>query len=301
MIKTNTGQLVFETDMFDLDVNKIKLIDRTAGASDVIEMYHGYVPTTRFVGRQLNYTIICEGYEIGFIGVGSAVMAMKDRDNYIGWSKQQRLHNLTHIANNWRYSLKDNLPKNTGSKVLSLLADKAREDWKKRYGEELVLLETMVEAPRTGTVYLASGWAKVGRTVGTKYQWKRVDEVLPGEQIVKRGFIIDDKVDMDKVKVVLGNTSPKEILVKPINRRWKKILCENPKCEECVSFNKRKECSKCEDVLIRARIAHYNISDNICWEGEEWDGTVKTRREIISNNNNHKDKGKIVTEFLDIW
>lgn len=298
LTKTNTGQCVFDLDLSGLDVNKIKIEDRTEGSSDVIEMYHGYVPTTRFVGRQLNYSIMCEGYEIGFIGVGSAVMAMKGRDNFIGWSKQQRLFHLTNIANNWRFSLKDNLPKNTGSKVLSLLTDKARVDWKKRYGDELVLLETMVEYPRTGTVYLASGWVKVGDTVGTKYAWKNRDEVKEGEQIVKQGFIIGDKVDNSKVKVVLGNTSPKEILVKPINKRWKKILCENPKCEECVSFLKRSECSKCSDSLTRAKIAYHNVYDkNFVWEGEEWDGTTTKRKERVNNDKNNKEKK--ITECLN--
>lgn len=276
MKKTNTGQMVFSQNLEDLDVNKIKLIESTKDASELIRMYHGYVPTTRYVGRQLNYTIKCQGYEIGFTGIGSAVMAMGGRDRFIGWTKQQRLANIIHVGNNWRYSLKDNLPKNTGSKVLSLVVDKAREDWKKRYGDELVLLETMVEAPRTGTVYLASGWIKVGMTIGTQYEWKHKDSVLKGDQIVKKGFKIGDKLDMDKVKVISGKSTPKMILLKPINKRWKKILCENPKCEGCVSFFKQSECLGCTDRLTRSRISYFN-KPNTDWEGEEWDGRYKIR------------------------
>ena len=278
-------------DYSDLDVNKIKLVDRTENSSDIIERYHGYVPTTRFVGRQLNYSINCEGYEIGFIGVGSAVMGMKDRDQYISWTKQQRLHNLVHIANNWRFTLLDNLPKNSGSKVLSLLTNQARIDWKERYSDELVLLETMVEAPRTGIVYQASGWVHVGKTMGTKYAWKHVDEVKPNEQIVKRGFVIQDKVDNDKVKVVLGTTSSKEIFVKPINKRWQKILCENPKCEECVSFFKQSECSGCDERLTRSRISYFNKYHELNGDGsEEWDGEVKTRFDKKVENPKYKMK-----------
>lgn len=278
MKRTNTGQMVFSQNLEDLDVNKIKLIESTKDASDLIRMYHGYVPTTRYVGRQLNYTIECQGYEIGFTGIGSAVMAMGGRDRFIGWTKQQRLANIIHVGNNWRYTLIDDLPKNTGSKVLSLVVDKARDDWKRRYGDELVLLETMVEAPRTGTVYFASGWVEAGMTIGTQYEWKHKDSVLEGDQIVKKGFKIGDKLDMDKVKVISGKATPKTILLKPINKRWKKILCENPKCEDCVSFDKPSECISCTDRIIRSRISYYNTKDGNNWtEGEEWDGVVKMR------------------------
>jgi hypothetical protein len=301
MRQTNTGQLVFSQDLRDLDVNKIKLVDRTENSSDLIERFHGYVPTTRYVGRQLNYGIMLEGFEIGFTGIGSAVMAMGPRDKFIGWTKQQRLFHLTNIANNWRYTLIDNLPKNTGSKVLSLVVDKARVDWKKKYGDELVMLETTVEYPRTGTVYMASGWTKVGSTVGTQYAWKRKDEVLPNEQIVRQAFTIGDKVDNSKVKVILGNTSPKEILVKPINKRWKKILCENPKCEECISFLKQSECHRCENSLTRAQIAYFNKpnGDFKMYEDDEiWDGVVTGHKKVDRHKNN---KVKTTIEYLDIF
>lgn len=269
----------FAIDLSELDINKIVLKESDENSADMIKRHHGYVPTTRYVGRQCNYKIECQGYIIGFTGIGSAVMSMGDRDRFIGWTKQQRLSNIVHVGNNWRYTLVDNLPKNTGSKVLSLVVDRAREDWKKRYGDELVLLETMVEAPRTGTVYLASGWVKVGKTIGTQYEWKHKDSVLKGDQIVKRGFKIADKVDEDKVKVISGNATPKEILLKPINKRWKKILCENPKCEDCVSFSKQRECSTCSERLTRSRIRHFNEGSviTILADDEEWDGVVKMR------------------------
>jgi len=256
--KTNTGQMVFEPDLKDLNVNKITLVERTDGSSDLIKRYHGYVPTTRYVGRQCNYTVMCEGYEIGFTGIGSAVMAMGGRDKFIGWTKQQRLANIVHVGNNWRYTLTNDLPKNTGSKVLSLVVDKAREDWKRKYGDELVLLETMVEAPRTGTVYLASGWVEVGMTLGTQYAWKLKTDVLPTDQIVRNAFKIGDKMDTTKVKVIIGSTTPKSILLKPINKGWKKLLCTNPKCEACVSFLKFSECSNCSDRMTRDRISYFN-------------------------------------------
>lgn len=253
--RTQTGQMVFEQDLTDLDISKIILKPSSSNSSDLIERFHGYVPTTQYVGRQCNYSIWCEGHEIGFTGIGSAIMSMGGRDRFIGWNKQQRMHNLTKIANNWRYTLINNLPKNTGSKVISMAINQARIDWKKKYGDELMLLETLVELPRTGTVYIASGWVPVGETLGTQYAWKLREELNPGDQIVREH---DSIISDDYVKVITGNTTKKVILVKPINRAWKKVLTENPKCEGCISFNKISECHSCTDKIVRLRIAHYN-------------------------------------------
>lgn len=270
MKKTNTGQMVFSQDLSELDVNKIELRDSSNVSGDIIRMYHGYVPTTSYVGRQCNYSIWCEGYEIGFFGWGSAVMAMKPRDDYIGWTKQQRLFNIPKIANNWRFTLIDDLPKNTATKVISLAINKGREDWKKKYDDELVLVETLVEPPRTGTIYRASKWEMVGMTKGTQYEWKHVDNVLETDQITTRGFKIGDKIDENKVKVISGSASPKMIFIKPINKRWKKILLESPKCEECVSYNNFSECKNCSDKLIRQRVKYYNEGHKI--EDREFTG-----------------------------
>lgn len=278
--KTNTGQVVFSEDLTHLDVNKIELRDSSEVSSDIIRMYHGYVPTTQYVGRQCNYSIWCEGYEIGFFGWGSAVMAMKPRDDFIGWSKQQRLANLNHTATNWRFTLLNNLPKNTATKVIHLSIIKGREDWKRKYGDDLVLVETLVEPPRTGTIYKASKWHMVGMTQGTQYEWKHINEVLPTDVITRRGFRIGDKVDESKVKVVSGKASSKMIFIKPINKRWQKILCADPKCELCISYNKRSECVGCGSVLIRSRLAYFNkwreiktYDDDLPWldtDGREW-------------------------------
>lgn len=256
--KTQTGQVVFEQDLTDLDISKIELRWRTENSSDLIKRFHGYVPSTHYVGRQLNYSIWCQGHEIGFTGIGSAILAMGGRDKFIGWTKQQRMAHITNVANNWRYTLINNLPPNTGSKVLGLVTRRAREDWKNRYGDELVLLETLVELPRTGKVYIAAGWKPVGNTIGTQYEWKNKCDVLPGDQITRGAFKIGGKVDDTKVKVITGSTTSKLILVNTINKRWQKILCENPKCEECISFNKMSECATCVDRIIRSRIKYYN-------------------------------------------
>jgi hypothetical protein len=75
---------------------------------------------------------------------------------------------LGRVLNNARFLL---LPwvevKNLASKVLSLAAAQVSEDFLARYGERVVLLETLVQRPRyQGTCYRAANWRYVGETVG---------------------------------------------------------------------------------------------------------------------------------------
>lgn len=269
--RTQTGQMVFAEDYSDLDINKIELKPATDESPDLIRQFHGYVPTTVYVGRQLNYSIWCEGVEIGFFGWGSAVMAMSPRDEFIGWSKQQRVFNLIHCATNWRFTLINDLPKNTASKVVAVAIRRGRIDWKKKYGDELVLLETLVEPPRKGTLYLASDWKMVGWTKGTQYEWVDETDVTADMQVVKK----HDTIIKDKVKVITGEASPKMIFIKTINKRWKKTLCKMPKCPKCIDYIKVVElgakykpltpCVGCVNELIMRKI-DYRLRNKISIE-----------------------------------
>jgi hypothetical protein len=53
------------------------------------------------------------------------------------------------------------------SHVLGRIVRRIREDWKKSYGHDVVLVETFVEVTRfRGTCYRAANWRYVGRTKG---------------------------------------------------------------------------------------------------------------------------------------
>jgi hypothetical protein len=93
---------------------------------------------------------------------------MQARDEWIGWSDQQRRHNLQRIVNNGRFLI---LPwvqvKRLASKILALSAQQMPRDWQSRYGHRPLLLETLVDAVHfRGTCYRAANWIHVGQTTG---------------------------------------------------------------------------------------------------------------------------------------
>lgn len=199
---------------------------------DIIKTHHGYVPTTNYGGRQINFFVKGNGRILGTIGLGSAIMAMKDRDKFIGWSKEARLKNLTHIANNWRFTLIDKTP-NLASQVLSLLTREGQKEWLKKYGDRLVLLETLVKPPYTGKCYEAAGWQKVGKTAGTLFKWiKKVElenvraQFKPLKVQVSSKFIkYGDNINPNVIQVAINGGVPSKIIyVKPIYRFWKNVL-----------------------------------------------------------------------------
>ena len=93
---------------------------------------------------------------------------MQARDEWIGWSDEQRHRNLQAIVNNGRFLV---LPwvriKGLASKILALSARQMPQDWDSHFGLRPLLLETLVDAARfRGTCYRASNWIHVGQTAG---------------------------------------------------------------------------------------------------------------------------------------
>lgn len=192
----------------------------------IIKDYHSYKNRGDYAGRQINWFIrdIKTDEIYGGIGIGSAIYVLRVRGDFIGWKgltypsvcieKQQ---NLNKIANNWRFTLMPNIPKNTATKTLSLLHKEAPKEWFKKYGDKLVLLETLVEPPHTGAIYKAAGWIYLGMTLGSAtedcFEWRRHPS---GSQ--KR------KEAVKKQSPNKGRAISKLIFVKPLHRYWKREL-----------------------------------------------------------------------------
>ena len=127
--------------------------------------YLGYRP---MVGRSLKYWIRLGNQDVGVIGWGSPSWKLASRDEFIGWSVAAREKNLQGIANNTRFLI---FPwvhvKYLASHVLALCARQVPVDWRVRYGGELTMFETFVDATRyRGTCYKAANWIYVGKTKG---------------------------------------------------------------------------------------------------------------------------------------
>ena len=135
--------------------------------NEYIERYH-YLGHKPLPGAQLRYLIYADNQLIALLGFGAAAWQTAPRDNYIGWSHEQRKKNLHLIINNARFLI---LPwvqsKNLASMILAMAAKRLPDDWQAQYAYRPVLMETFVEKPRfEGTCYKAANWRYLGQTKG---------------------------------------------------------------------------------------------------------------------------------------
>ncbi len=135
--------------------------------NELIERYHylGYKPLP---GAQLRYLVFSGDDLLAALGFGAAAWKVAPRDQFIGWTAEQRERNLHLIVNNARFLI---LPwitlRNLASRLLAMVAKQLPQDWHARYGFRPVLLETFVEQKRfSGTCYRAANWINVGQTQG---------------------------------------------------------------------------------------------------------------------------------------
>jgi len=135
--------------------------------NEYIQRYH-YLAFTPLSGAQLRYFVAIDGRFVALLGFGAAAWKTAPRDQFIGWSAQQRQHQRHLIVNNARFLI---LPwvrsKGLASKILGHIARRLPTDWQQRYGYRPVLLETFVQSDRfRGTCYKAANWIHVGQTTG---------------------------------------------------------------------------------------------------------------------------------------
>jgi hypothetical protein len=137
---------------------------------------------------------------LAVLGFGAASWRLASRDKYIGWTDEQRARNPKFVVNNVRFLI---LPwiksHNLASRILGGIARQLPIDWEARYHYKPVLLETFVQLNNfRGTCYRAANWIQVGTT---------------------RGYGLD--------KEGKRNAEVKAILVHPLHRKFRRILC-NP-------------------------------------------------------------------------
>lgn len=130
---------------------------------------HHYLGDVRPVGEQLFYAITdARGQWLGVLVFCAASRRLRARDQWIGWSEEQRRRRLPLLVNNCRFLL---LPHKTfpnlGSRSLRLTLQRLSADWQARYGHPVLLVETFVDPEQfCGTVYTANGWQELGQTDG---------------------------------------------------------------------------------------------------------------------------------------
>jgi hypothetical protein len=137
---------------------------------------HHYLGFGGPIGENLGYLIRSRtGVDLACVLFGAAAWQCAPRDQWIGWSPEQRAQGLPSIANNSRFLI---LPwvrvAHLANYILAQIAPRIDADWQARYHHRLYLLETFVQQDRfRGISYQAANWIHVGQTTGRTRQSQR--------------------------------------------------------------------------------------------------------------------------------
>lgn len=145
-----------------IDKAEIKLWDQ------YVDQYH-YLGHKRPFGCFIRYFAKSTGNEIlACVLFAGAAKSISSRDNWIGWSNNQRLRNLPWVINNTRFAIMPwvKIPC-LASHILGQIGRRISRDWHAQWGYRPLLMETFVDPVKySGTCYKASNWQNIGRTTG---------------------------------------------------------------------------------------------------------------------------------------
>ena len=134
----------------------------------LLRRYH-YLGHRNCVGENMKYLARDRhGRALACLLFGSAAWKTAARDEWIGWTPQQRAARLLLLANNTRFLIPAwvRVPHLAGH-LLGRVASRLSADWQRKYGHPIYLLESFVEPGRfRGECYRAAGWIEVGTTTG---------------------------------------------------------------------------------------------------------------------------------------
>lgn len=168
--------------------------------NEYVNRYH-YLGYKQPFGCSGRYFITSEHGKLGCLLFSGAAKGLRERDKWLGWSKDERLKNLGLVINNSRFLIFPWVKiKYLASHVLGQAVRRIGDDWQQRWGYRPVVVETFVDPERyTGTCYRAANWLYVGDTTGTG--------------LARQGKSY--------------TSSPKKIFVLPLVPDFRTILCSN--------------------------------------------------------------------------
>jgi hypothetical protein len=131
----------------------------------LLRQYH-YLKDAHLVGEHLRYVATYRGQWLGLAAWSAPALHLKARDQFIGWTEEQRRRRLPLLVNNARLLV---LPEcqcpNLISRFMKLMLAGLSADWQRHWGHPVVLAETFVDPHLyQGTAYKASGWNRLGHT-----------------------------------------------------------------------------------------------------------------------------------------
>ncbi len=169
-MKTNSWKQYADADeLRRVTVRLIRDDEKAAWDRLIIECH--YLHNACLVGRQLRYVAELDGAWIALIGWSTPAYHLKGREQWIGWSVEQRLKRRKFVAQNSRYLLlvERGQHPNLASRVLSLCIRRLGQDWQAAFGYPVLAVESFVDPQFfSGHCYRAAGWAAAGATQGCR-------------------------------------------------------------------------------------------------------------------------------------
>ena len=186
MKNTKTTQNRYSKKQFlnskPLQIKVIKTKKDIALFNKLAKQFH-YMGEGSPAGDTLRMVATLDGEWIALLLWGSACYRLKHRDQWIGWTDQQRAARQKLVVQNRRFVLLTQPGEypNLASKILGMVVRELPALWLERFGYEPLLAETFsdIEA-REGTCYKASGWIALGKTKG--YSRHAADYYVPNDR-----------------------------------------------------------------------------------------------------------------------
>lgn len=176
-------------------MNKLSLSIRIAEskedkkiADNIVIEHHSYVASAKTVGRCLKYIINYDGADVGTFWIGSGFKPTPIAIlRHFGLSQSEFDKIFNEVADNKRFCMAVQIP-NLGTKVLSAIRKRAKQDWKDRYGNELRAIVTTIGNGKRGSVYLADNWKQIGETAGLPSNRKSVSMKWDNKESIAEKF-----------------------------------------------------------------------------------------------------------------
>jgi hypothetical protein len=191
------------------DLGSVQVIPITDSAeiglwNEYVSRYH-YLGYQRPFGCSLRYFIVSDRGRLGCLLFSGAAKALRERDQWLGWTPNERRRNLGFVVNNSRFLV---FPwvrvKNLASHALGQVVRRLGDDWQQRWGYRPVVVETFVDPEYyAGTCYRAANWLSLGQTTGTGLPRKGKSYTSSPKQIWVLPLVADFRTDLRSLEVTL--------------------------------------------------------------------------------------------------
>ena len=126
----------------------LKLVDQSPAEMiwDQLVRRHHYLGYQNLLGHRLKYLALMSACPVAALSFSAPGLKVEARDQFIGWSKEQRQQYLPHVANNSRFLIIPGVQvPHLASHVLSLAIAQLRQDWGQHFQTPLSLQRHLIK------------------------------------------------------------------------------------------------------------------------------------------------------------